>query len=391
MNPRFVFPSPLFEVLNTFGIEERTETHATCQCDLGVGEKSYLLRVWNGLLYFTTAPQSLKTPVWTIFSPPPIEPSDAQSLISWWKTEVAAGHFGVVGHTGQFPALWGSMAIWGCNGRGQIRPWWDESGGEAFEWPDCHASSPLQLLGEHGAAPNLADWWFERWQALSNFAGPRNKPFRYFLEDERLGWLQIPALDEEFGQRVLSRARPARWLQDRELEWRRGSLPEYIALARAIFHCDPEMWARCGAVETLILSRSLRKDATIYAEDRKSSRRPSTYPAYNTRSHPMIEMLVADFAPLGWTWNKWNDDNTRWGCERLEFRFPLSAPSFHELLEAQILVRAWLEFLVQNGDIAREDAELLWEWPPHVREDKAAYADFRSRLTAKLKPSPFDA
>lgn len=405
---RFTFSSstPFRGVLNTFPVEKRTETHAIWRGDLGMGEKTYLLRVWNGLLYFTTAPQSPKTPIWTTFSPVPSETRDSNSLIAWWQNEVAARRFGVVEGTSSASGAgcWDSVVVWGCDGVGQMRPWWDASGGENFAWPNCQASKLLALLSEEGHPPSQWSSWLHRWLCLIDQNGRRKHINGALSEQESDGWQPLPVLDDAiFGQRVLNRARPARWLENRELEWRRGDLASCIALSRAILHCDTGIWLDCPGLESTLRSQSLQFEGYVSAVNPTSWKRlDKNHPKHKSRAYWMLKTLIADFSPLGWKWEKegeamplldfsaaglkWGKELERWNCASLRFDFPISAPSHHELLEAQLAVRDWLDFLVQNDDLSREDADLLWHYPPQIRED----AEFHARLTGKLEPWLFD-
>ena len=237
MLPRFIFPpsTPLFDAVNVESPERRFEVHAVSTCDLGVGEKTYILRVWNELLYFSTHPQNLQTPVWTTFEPVPQGVQGDRALVSWWRGEVAAERFGVLQWTAQHPAQWDSSVIWGCNGRGLMRPWWDATGGEPFEWPDCQASSSVWLLGENGLALDKDDLWFRRWEMLVQTC--RLNRWR-LPSEENAGWQRLPLLSKEFDERVLLRPRTPHLMQSQDWQWRRGSIEECVALSKAVFALD---------------------------------------------------------------------------------------------------------------------------------------------------------
>jgi hypothetical protein len=178
----FVLPwgTPLHDPMLAVDREHRFESHLLWDGDLGVGPRTYLLRVWNNFVYFTTAPQGPWTPVWTCLRPLSETAQDAQGWLSspselfrWWQREVLAGRFGHVDSTHCFRAEWGCVAVWGCHGVGQLRPWWDDRPGEHFRWPVGEWNTPEVLL-TYERGEQAEDIWYRRWRLLRSQAERRH-------------------------------------------------------------------------------------------------------------------------------------------------------------------------------------------------------------------------
>jgi hypothetical protein len=372
----------------------RFESHLLWTGDIGAGQQHYLLRLWNNFLYFTTAPQGPETPVWSCLRPVAGTSEDALNylhspgeLLSWWRNEVEANKFGVLSGTHQGLQEWGCVYIWGCDGSGQLRPWWDDREGEAFEWPAGEWNSKSALLAFR-KLKNHEDIWFRRWELVRS-EGERKRGRSCLSEAENAGWRNVPVVASAMQKRIYAREVLPRHRVDQPLSWRRGNEAEAIALASAIAHLDDPTWKNVGRLEGNISTQYLLGSSQAAFRDRRPFQQFGSYPK-SPACELLMDLLVRQSDPVGWEWGNDSEslyatvNGSNWFCKPYEWTWSISTPSNHERMEALLMVTRWLGQLVEEGIVNHEDADLLLNWP-----GSTGVANSRA-LAGRLFPSMYD-
>ena len=336
----------------------RIEADFVVFCDLGVGATIYVLRVRNGLLYFSTHPQERVSPVWTTLLPlPPEIQDDGAELVSWWREQVSIGRFG----------LFDKSYVWGCLGQGRYRAWWDASGGEPFRWPNCATAQPSALLREPQRGRDLANLpslWSNRARLLYDRAW-----FHPLMcAQERAQWRQIPPLRNggELITRALNRPIPPRLSAAEPLSWRRDSMDKLASLARAIVRNVPSVWQHFDQLNLFVAAHTLVDYGTFMVMPSMNPDENDAYGWYESNGEALLSLLFHDFVPRGWHWTRRTE---RHHCQPEQFQFGVTAPSRHERIEARLSIRDWLNDLTENNRLRAADAKFLLEWPTGHTED----------------------
>ena len=261
---------------------------------------------------------------------------------------------GLFGLVWRFPDC---MAVFGCYGNGQLRAWWDATGGEPFRWPNCEAAQPLALLNEpdhHGF--EITPIWNSRWYWVGQYRGE----FHALIPaKERHEWESVPFLGHGvLLEQARNRARPSFLLADRGWEWKHGSLQEFVSLAKAILHRIDWLWENRASLDWRLSSTTPGGVGSVFPRENIISDDGWIF----SGGDELLSLLIHDFVPFGWKWAR-GRVNKGWECNSLEWEFAVSAPqSHHERIEAHLQVRNWLESLVAREALSASDADLLFNW-----------------------------
>lgn len=405
--PRFVL-APLDHICDAWRPERaapRFPVHATWRGDLGVGNSLYLLRIWNNHLYFTTAPQNSRSVVWSCFDALTASRAESfdwenqpQKLVDWWLNQVENSRFGVLSETSGGGNEFLIFTIFGPNGTGRARLWWNDRVSWPFDWPLCEAGEKLALLAPQFEPYSLELLWHFRWNMVN-----RDKIYgceSEFTPQEIEKWAAFRAHNEEadeddfgLGDALQRLEAPENNRVDGPFRARRGSWSEWIELMTAIAHLETGVWGQETQIHAEIVSASPFEAAFSRFSWHQSPLKTTTLFSSWTRSSVLNHLLQQDFGAQGWVWENYSEREdgrrARWHCLPYAHDWDIQAPTGHEVLAARDRVRAWLQTFQTRGQLRAEQIETILSLGGILQDPAPILEDLR-KLTHE-KPGRYDA